>query len=297
MIPALPLQALLVFPLLTYIVTTKRLARPRRYALGLLVTAGLVALQYYWLQRDWEANYFEVLQVPTWASGREIKAAFRKLSMEFHPDRGGSDEAFLLISKAHTVLVNDELREAYNRWGTLGLEWSETNQSPLVNGWVSLAVSLVVHFVLVFVATVSVSDTNARSYGFALLGLFMAVAVELRFGRDDPLAFWSTRTRNEKYLALFNSLGTLLVCLCVFQRAVYKDVEVDWQLRLERIEQQQALLLQRAFPKREEDGEEAVPKVKRVKHEKQPPVPQPFPFNLPSWVYLLAFMAASSYFN
>ncbi|KAH9253150.1 hypothetical protein BASA81_008832 [Batrachochytrium salamandrivorans] len=265
MIPGLPLQALVAFPLLTFIVTTKRLARPHRYALGLLATAGLIALQYYWLQQNWEANYFEVLQVPTWASGREIKAAFRKLSMESHPDRGGSEEAFLLISKAHTVLVNDELREAYNRWGKLGLEWAETNQSALVNGWVSLAVSLVVHFVLVFMATVSVSDTNARSYGFGLLGLFMAVAMELRFGQDDPLALWSTRTRDEKYSALFNSLGTLLVCLCVFQRAVYKDVELDWKLRLERIEQQQALLLQRAFPRKDgEEEEEAMPKVKRI---------------------------------
>jgi hypothetical protein len=64
-------------------------------------------------------NYYEVLGVSPGATVEEIRAAYRKLAKEWHPDvRPGDPEAaarFALISEAHTVLTDPEKRTAYDR--------------------------------------------------------------------------------------------------------------------------------------------------------------------------------------
>lgn len=296
MLPVVTFQSLVVFPTLTWIARNKKFSRRNRFFFTLFATFCFALGQYLVLASEWEPNLFEVLGVGNSATQREIKAAFRKLSMDAHPDRGGSEEAFLKISKAHTVLSNDELREAYNRWGAMGLEWMETNQNLYLNGGIALAINVFIHFIMVFIMTVSVVDTNARSYGYAVLGFFTVLAVELRFGQNDPFELlWSTKTRDQKCAALFSVLSTVLVCLTVLQRARFKDFQLEVRARLERVELQQALLMAKLIPKRE-DGQEEEQPIRVGKINLAPPAGNPL-LNLPNWVYILAFMSISSYFN
>src|SRR5919108_1236240 len=71
------------------------------------------------------ADYYAVLGVPRTASDDEIKKAYRKLAMKYHPDRNnGSKEAeerFKDITEAYDVLRNPEKRAAYDRYGDAGL--------------------------------------------------------------------------------------------------------------------------------------------------------------------------------
>ena len=68
------------------------------------------------------ADYYEVLGVPRTASDKEIKAAFRKLARQYHPDvNAGDKEAerrFKEISEANEVLSDSEKRKLYDRFGT-----------------------------------------------------------------------------------------------------------------------------------------------------------------------------------
>ena len=69
-------------------------------------------------------DYYEVLSVGRSADEREIKKAYRKLAMEFHPDRNSSAEAedkFKEASEAYEVLSDSQKRELYNRAGFDGL--------------------------------------------------------------------------------------------------------------------------------------------------------------------------------
>jgi molecular chaperone DnaJ len=66
-------------------------------------------------------DYYEILGVSKSASADEIKKAYRKLAMQFHPDRNpGNKEAeakFKEATEAYEVLKDDQKRSAYNQFG------------------------------------------------------------------------------------------------------------------------------------------------------------------------------------
>ena len=66
-------------------------------------------------------DYYEVLSVERTASDGEIKTAYRKLAMQFHPDRNPNnpqaEEKFKECSEAYAVLSDGEKRAAYDRFG------------------------------------------------------------------------------------------------------------------------------------------------------------------------------------
>ena len=70
-------------------------------------------------------DYYEVLGVPRGATKEEIKAAYRKLALQYHPDRNkspGAEERFKEISEAYAVLSDDEKRRQYDLHGHAGIE-------------------------------------------------------------------------------------------------------------------------------------------------------------------------------
>lgn len=70
--------------------------------------------------------YYEVLGTAKTASAEELKRAYRKLAMQYHPDRNPGDaEAevrFREVSEAYAVLSDEEKRARYDRYGHAGLE-------------------------------------------------------------------------------------------------------------------------------------------------------------------------------
>ncbi len=70
-------------------------------------------------------DYYEVLGVAKTANGDDIKKSFRKLAMQYHPDRNGGDEEatekFKEASEAFEVLSDAEKRAIYDRHGHDGL--------------------------------------------------------------------------------------------------------------------------------------------------------------------------------
>src|ERR1043166_7230022 len=71
------------------------------------------------------ADYYAVLEIARGANDDEVKSAYRKLAMRYHPDRNnGSKEAeekFKQITEAYDVLRDPNKRAAYDRYGEAGL--------------------------------------------------------------------------------------------------------------------------------------------------------------------------------
>src|SRR6059058_3567326 len=71
------------------------------------------------------ADFYKTLGVENGASDDEIKKAYRKLAMQYHPDRNGgakeAEEKFKEITEAYDVLRDPQKRAAYDRYGEAGL--------------------------------------------------------------------------------------------------------------------------------------------------------------------------------
>ena len=71
-------------------------------------------------------DFYEILGVSKTADSKEIKQAYRKLAMKYHPDRNSDDpdseDKFKEASMAYEVLSNEEKRSAYDRMGHAAFE-------------------------------------------------------------------------------------------------------------------------------------------------------------------------------
>lgn len=72
------------------------------------------------------SEYYNILEVPKSASEQDIKKAYRKLALKWHPDKNPdnkeeAEEKFKLISEAYDVLSDKEKRRIYDKYGKEGL--------------------------------------------------------------------------------------------------------------------------------------------------------------------------------
>lgn len=73
-----------------------------------------------------EFDYYEILGLGKGSSQEEIKKAFRKKAMQYHPDRNPdnpeAEEMFKKINEAYEVLSDEQKRSVYDRYGKAGLQ-------------------------------------------------------------------------------------------------------------------------------------------------------------------------------
>jgi molecular chaperone DnaJ len=85
-----------------------------------------------------KADYYEVLGVSREASDQELKSAYRKLALKFHPDRNpgnhGAEEKFKEASEAYQVLSDADKRAAYDRYGHAGAAAQGFGGGPFAGG-------------------------------------------------------------------------------------------------------------------------------------------------------------------
>lgn len=76
-------------------------------------------------------DYYEVLGVGREAPKDQIKAAYRKLALKYHPDKNkaaGSEERFKELSEAYAVLSDEEKRRLYDQFGHAGVDQRFTQE-------------------------------------------------------------------------------------------------------------------------------------------------------------------------
>ncbi len=88
------------------------------------------------LATEAKRDYYEVLGVTRTASDQEIKSAYRKLAMQFHPDRNPGnaegEERFKECSEAYAVLSDSSKRANYDQFGHAGVNGGAVQFDPSI---------------------------------------------------------------------------------------------------------------------------------------------------------------------
>lgn len=84
-------------------------------------------------------DYYKILGVDRNSSNEEIKKAYRKLALKYHPDRNpgdkSSEESFKEINEAYQVLSDPEKRSRYNNLGESYNSWQQRGGAPGGFNW------------------------------------------------------------------------------------------------------------------------------------------------------------------
>jgi molecular chaperone DnaJ len=84
-------------------------------------------------------DYYATLGVAKSASADDLKKAYRKLAMQFHPDRNPGDKQaearFKDVSEAYDILKDDQKRGAYDRFGHAAFEQGGAGAGPGMGGF------------------------------------------------------------------------------------------------------------------------------------------------------------------
>ena len=83
-------------------------------------------------------DYYEILGVSQEATDQEIKRAYRKMALRYHPDKNPNDknaeEKFKEAAEAYSVLSDPEKRARYDRYGHSGLQGGFSGFDPATFG-------------------------------------------------------------------------------------------------------------------------------------------------------------------
>ena len=91
-------------------------AKMRLYLVAVFCVSTLIAVV------SASDDLYDILGVKRTASQKDIKRAFRKLAIKYHPDKNkdkGAEEKFQKIARAYEILSNEEKRAKYDRVGSV----------------------------------------------------------------------------------------------------------------------------------------------------------------------------------
>lgn len=222
----------IVHPCTAWILRPGRFERKKSimYAIGFL--ALLAAIKTGLEIQERGPNHYSLLGVTRESSPLDIKRAYKKLSLQLHPDKNPSPDAsdqFDRVKQAYDVLMDLEFREVYNKFGKEGIAANKRfNENQFL---MEVAVFYVSWAVMAFLLTMGKKSGNAREWVFTGLIVMAVVEVVVMTSQTNPIPSWMFPTLTEADLVrILHSLFPAFMNGCRSMGS-YLYVDLDAQLR------------------------------------------------------------------
>ena len=192
-------------------------------------------------------NHYQLLGVTRESNPLEIKRAYKKLSLQLHPDKNPAPDAveqFDKVKQAYDTLMDMELHEVYNKFGKEGVDSNKRyneNQFLLETG-----IFYVTWGMMAFMLTLGKKSGDARNWTFTGLVVMLVLEITLMTSQTNPLPTWLFPTSTEyDVVSLMHSLFPAFMNGCRSLGAyLYVDLEAQTrQLLLALQEQGKDILL------------------------------------------------------
>lgn len=192
--------------------------------------------------KDKDINYYRYMDIDRKADMTEIKRAYRKKSIELHPDKNpnkaSADADFAKLGAIHEILIDKKLREAYDVFGAERVEQlrdkrnvnSESNETQQILG---MCIFYIIWSVLGYFLTLGKIHDKARMFyygGLVALGCF---EFSSKFMAGDHLKFVRFWTIYEQIDILHRIFPAYLNACRMFSQATFVDEENQMRYVLE----------------------------------------------------------------
>jgi hypothetical protein len=181
------LHSLVVSPAIRWITSP---SRPWKYKTGLnIAIVTLIAIAVLQLKRM-DVNCFDLLEVPYSASPADVSKAYRRMSIQYHPDSvsgsgvpynfESSEALFIELQKCSDIITNPTKRSFYNRFGKVDLNIrDESTVFPVMA--VFSFIGYLVNFVVCMVLTASSENKAGRWWITSFIVFAFTSEIMLRY--------------------------------------------------------------------------------------------------------------------
>mmetsp|Transcript_16613 Transcript_16613/g.19949 ORF Transcript_16613/g.19949 Transcript_16613/m.19949 type:complete len:366 (-) Transcript_16613:116-1213(-) len=237
----------IVHPCTAWILRPGRFERKKSimYAIAFLAALAAIKTGMEWQQRG--PNHYATLGVTRSSNPLEIKRAYRKLSLDLHPDKNQSPTAsdeFDAVKQAYDVLMDMEFREVYNKFGKEGIK--NNKRFDETQFLLEVGVFYLTWGMMAFMLTLGKKSGEARNWTFTGLLVMLVVEVALMTSQQNPIPAWLAPTWTEyEVVWLLHSLFPAFMNGCrSLGSFLYVDLDMQTrQLLLALQEQSKDILL------------------------------------------------------
>jgi len=136
-------------------------------------------------------NYYSMLGVTRSSNPLEIKRAFKKLSLQLHPDKNPSPDAndqFDAIKQAYDTLMDLEFRDVYNKFGAAGIKANKRFDE--MQFLLEVAIYYMAYGMMAFILTLGKRSGEARNWILTGLMSMLVIEVAVMTAQTNPIPPW-----------------------------------------------------------------------------------------------------------